>query len=104
MSGWRAHLARLVGESGLPAPNGAIGAIGGALDGAAEPAGDDPHDLAEREAMAAHYAAPADPDAYRPGDPDPLRDGLLNGWRTLSGTGARAAARMPTTAAMGYET
>jgi hypothetical protein len=36
---------------------------------------------AEAEAMAAHYAAPAAPAPYRPGDPDPLRDGLLRGWR-----------------------
>jgi hypothetical protein len=39
------------------------------------------HDLAEAEAMRQHYAAPADPRAYRPGDPDQLRDGLLRGAR-----------------------
>ncbi|WP_426958336.1 hypothetical protein [Muricoccus radiodurans] len=39
------------------------------------------HDAGEAEAMAAFYAAPADPDAYRPGNPDPLRDGLGCGFR-----------------------
>jgi hypothetical protein len=38
------------------------------------------HDGAERAAMAEHYAAPPDPYPWRPGDPDPLRDGLLAGW------------------------
>ncbi len=37
-------------------------------------------EAAEAAAMAAHYAAPAAADAYRPGDPDPLRDGLLRGF------------------------
>ena len=32
----------------------------------------------EAAALAAHYAAPADPGAYQPTDPDPLRDGLLS--------------------------
>lgn len=41
----------------------------------------DAAEAAERAAMAAHYAAPADAGAYRPGDPDPLRDGLLRGCR-----------------------
>ncbi len=31
--------------------------------------------------MAEHYAAPPDLDLWRPSDPDPLRDGLLAGWR-----------------------
>jgi hypothetical protein len=35
--------------------------------------------------MAAHYSAASDPDAYRPSDPDALRDGLRAGhaaaWR-----------------------
>ena len=38
---------------------------------------DDP----EREAMAAHYAAPASARPYLPGDPCALRDGLLRGAR-----------------------
>ena len=40
----------------------------------------DPADAAELAAMAEHYAAPPDPDPWRPGDPDPLADGLLAGW------------------------
>lgn len=39
------------------------------------------HDAPEREAMAAHYAAPEAPKPYQPGDADPLRDGLLEGFR-----------------------
>ncbi len=30
--------------------------------------------------MAEHHAAPPEPRPWRPGDPDPLRDGLLAGW------------------------
>ncbi len=41
----------------------------------------DPIEAAERAAMAEHYAAPPDARPWRPGDPDPLRDGLLAGWR-----------------------
>jgi hypothetical protein len=37
----------------------------------------DPELEAERALLAAHYAAPADAAPYLPGDPDPLRDGLL---------------------------
>ena len=33
-------------------------------------------DAGEAAALAAHYAAPVDPQAYQPTDPDPLRDGL----------------------------
>ena len=51
------------------------------------------HDAAERAAMVAHYAAPADPEAWRPGTPDALRDGLLVGalaqprsWADADGT------------------
>ncbi len=36
---------------------------------------------AGRAAMPEHQAAPPDPCPWRPGDPDPLRDGLLAGWR-----------------------
>jgi hypothetical protein len=36
---------------------------------------------AERIVMAAHYAAEPTADPYQPGDPDPLRDGLLAGAR-----------------------
>jgi hypothetical protein len=32
---------------------------------------------AEAATLAAHHATPADPQAYRPADADPLRDGLL---------------------------
>ncbi|TPG49561.1 hypothetical protein EAH89_21370 [Roseomonas nepalensis] len=35
------------------------------------------HDGAEAVALAAHHAAAAHPHAYKPTDPDPLRDGLL---------------------------
>ena len=35
------------------------------------------NDAAETAALAAHYAAPADPHAYQPTEPDPLQDGLL---------------------------
>jgi hypothetical protein len=41
----------------------------------------EPDGATERAAMAEHYAAPPEPDPYRPSDPDPLRDGLLAGWR-----------------------
>jgi hypothetical protein len=90
MSTWRARLAvlrddgadaecaaansansasRTAGETiGTTGTNG-MGAIGG------EDRGD--HDAAERNAMSAFYAAPADPGAYQPADADPLRDGLL---------------------------
>jgi hypothetical protein len=37
------------------------------------------HDAPERAALAAHYAEPATTVPYVPGDPDPLRDGLLAG-------------------------
>ncbi len=37
------------------------------------------HDAAERAAMAAHQAVPADAEAWCPGTPDPLRAGLLVG-------------------------
>ena len=48
------------------------------------------HDEAERLAMAAHYAAPPEgPGAYRPGDPDPLRDGLLKLARLMPGKPSR---------------
>ncbi len=40
---------------------------------------DGQHDAAERAALAAHYAEPATAVPYAPGDPDPLRDGLLAG-------------------------
>jgi hypothetical protein len=39
------------------------------------------HDAAEREALAAFHAADPDTHAHQPGDPDPLQDGLLAGWR-----------------------
>ena len=41
----------------------------------------DPIEAAERAAMAEHHAAPPADCPWRPGDPDPLRDGLLAGWR-----------------------
>lgn len=37
------------------------------------------HDLAEREALAAHYAAEAGPAPYDPAAPDAYRDALLEG-------------------------
>jgi hypothetical protein len=39
------------------------------------------HDDAERAAMRDHYAAPPAPNPYTPEDRDPMRDGLLAGWR-----------------------
>ena len=106
MKDWRAHLAALragrasaeSAESAVsderqrvspPAGgNGANGAFGAGMEsagGAASclPAGGrmNPDDAAERAAMAEHYAAPPAPSPWCPGDPDPLRDGLLAGWR-----------------------
>ena len=57
-------------------------------------------DAAERAAMADHHAAPPDPNPWRPGDPDPLRDGLLAGWRAsrsgrLAGLAERLEAARP---------
>lgn len=85
MSGWRTHLAR------LRAPIGTNGANGSGMDGAtdharivrevAEALAAPDDDLAEEHAaMTAFYAAPASPDPYQPGDPDPLRDGLHRGF------------------------
>jgi hypothetical protein len=51
------------------------------------------HDAAERAAMAAHQAAPADAEAWRPGTSDPLRDGLLVG--ALARPPSRADADSP---------
>jgi hypothetical protein len=39
------------------------------------------HDEAEREAMRQHYAAPASPNPWQPGTPDPLAAGLLKSAR-----------------------
>ncbi len=56
---------------------------------------DHPDDEAERAAMVEHHAAPPDPCPWRPGDPDPLRDGLLAGWRaSRSGRLAAIALRL----------
>jgi hypothetical protein len=49
--------------------------------GAAALAEPDPALDEERAVMAAHYAAEPTADPYQPGDPDPLRDGLLAGAR-----------------------
>ena len=38
----------------------------------------DPIEAAERAAV---FGAEAEPHPYQPGDPDPLRGGLLRGWR-----------------------
>ena len=51
----------------------------------------DPADAAERAAMAEHFAAPAAPDPWRPGDPDPLGAGLLAGWRAACSDPGRPA-------------
>ena len=58
------------------------------------------HDAAERAAMAEQYAAPPDPRVWQPGDPDPLRDGLVAGWRSgqqrrLSAPAVRLRAARP---------
>jgi hypothetical protein len=105
---WRARLAAIraaqgnadsaVSADSLPlgdaiGPNGAIGAndLGAEARKAAAAAAriqaevlavlaaPDPELEAERALMAQHYAAPADAAPYQPGDPDPLRDGLLAG-------------------------
>jgi hypothetical protein len=39
------------------------------------------HDAAEAAAMREHYAQPADPNAWKPGDRDDYAKGLLQGWR-----------------------
>jgi hypothetical protein len=49
--------------------------------GAAALAADDPDLDAERAVMAEYYAAEPSDRPYVPGDPDPLRDGLLAGAR-----------------------
>lgn len=54
-------------------PIGAIGTIGMEANGCRP----GEHDVAEAEAMAEHYAAAPSALPYLPGDPDPLRDGLL---------------------------
>jgi len=56
--------------------------------------------MAAMAAMAEHYAAPSGPDPWQPGDPDPLRDGLLAGWRAsrivrLAATAERLEACRP---------
>lgn len=125
MTGWRARLAALRAqqadaESAVSAERprasspaeatGANGATGTGIESTEEaggaaplPAGNptDPGDAAEqaeraeRAAMAKHYAAPPAPCPWRPGDPDPLRDGLLAGWRvSRSGRLAAAAQRL----------
>ncbi len=55
-------------------------ALAARLADAPAPIEDDPAETAERAAMAEHYAAPPDPDPWRPGDPDPLGAGLFAGW------------------------
>lgn len=74
-------------------PNGAIGANDLGAEGQnagavaariraevlAALAAPDPDLEAERALMAQHYAAPAEAAPPVPGDPDPLRDGLLSG-------------------------
>ena len=46
------------------------------------------HDAAERAVMAAHYADEGAARPYLPSDPDPLRDGLLEGFRRHHRRGA----------------
>ncbi|WP_426958394.1 hypothetical protein [Muricoccus radiodurans] len=64
------------------------------LPGAADP---EPltvdHDAAEAEAMAAFYAAPDDPAAWRPGDPDPLAAGLGRGFHAHRTTNLKETSR-----------
>jgi hypothetical protein len=65
-----------------------------AISGAEALAADDPDLDAERAVMAEYYAAEPSADPYQPGDPDPLRDGLLAGARgwVLTGGGRMRAA------------
>lgn len=84
-----AALARIEREAGSealppdPSPTPAISRISGISRGASceteIPRAPDAmaHDDAEAVAMAAHYAAEGEAQPYQPGDPDPLRDGLL---------------------------
>lgn len=74
-------------DIGMETPNGGQEAARVAFyarfqaEAAAALAAPDPDLAADRAVMAQHYAAPAAPHLYQLGDPDPLRDGLLLGWR-----------------------
>jgi hypothetical protein len=63
---WRDDIARMLAAQDRPSEAGGL-------------VGDD--DDPERQAMTEHYSAPPSPRPYRPSDPDPLRDGLLAGFR-----------------------
>jgi hypothetical protein len=65
---WRAQIAALLAERAIT-PEHDVSELGVVWN-------DD-----EREAMAAHYSAPASDRPYRPTDPDPYRDGLLTASR-----------------------
>jgi hypothetical protein len=83
LGGWRAWRAAEAAPSGAPPPGpdgGAaalLAAAGAAAEALAAGPGEGAHDQAERAALAEHYAEAPAPAPYRPGDPDPLRDGLL---------------------------
>lgn len=85
LGGWRAWRAAEAASSDPPppGPDGGAAALLAAAEAAAEAlaagAGDGAHDQAERAALAAHYTEAPAPAPYRPGEPDPLRDGLLAG-------------------------
>jgi hypothetical protein len=79
LAGWRAQRARATvpkaAETEVPEP---------ADTDAAELAAPDPDIDAELAVMAEYYAAPPSDRPYLPSDPDPLRDGLLAGFRRHS--------------------
>jgi hypothetical protein len=67
LAGWRAQRARAT----VPEHADATEAL----------AAPDPDLAAELAVMAQHYAEPLSAEPYRPDHPDPLRDGLLAGFR-----------------------
>jgi hypothetical protein len=85
LAGWRAWRhgdGAQAAATEAPAPADATEALARellhlAVAGAEALAADDPDLNAERSLLAAHYAAEPSDRPYVPGDPDPLRDGLL---------------------------
>jgi hypothetical protein len=78
LAGWRAQRARATVPEHADTDADALAA----RDIPSDPGGlvgddDDP----ERRAMLAHYSAEPSAEPYRPDHPDPLRDGLLAGFR-----------------------
>jgi hypothetical protein len=76
LAGWRAQRARAT----VPEPADATEALA-AQDIPSDPGALVGDDDPERQAMLAHYSAEPSDLPYRPDHPDPLRDGLLTGFR-----------------------